>query len=299
MTHNVLRLLARHGCALVAIGEAAVRFYTAPPLLPDSSTLARAQVTRWADPKQRMEVACDLYVMGFGEIVPTRDITMLRGQEGVRIKRAYVLAAERHGIPWSDRRYDRKNPEGGDLANQAVNHAGSAMTAAGSAAVPATDAIPQLGFVHEGSSQSYVIDIGDLYRQDVLLDVAFGAVKEARARGAAPVERLVRQREAIPGMIDRINALLMPAAGTEAGTPGASASDGAADGGIVAPASVVPRRAATRPGIITADVRSADGNSVPRLALAGAAASGVPVRGFVQTIAVPRRGRPSKPIVAS
>ncbi|GEO82011.1 CRISPR-associated endonuclease Cas1 [Pararhodospirillum oryzae] len=31
VTHDALRLLARHGCALAAIGEGAVRFYTAPP----------------------------------------------------------------------------------------------------------------------------------------------------------------------------------------------------------------------------------------------------------------------------
>ena len=192
VTHDALRLLARHGCALAAIGEGAVRFYTAPPLMPDSSALARAQVRRWSDPKQRMEVARAMYAMRFGEIVRTRDIAVLRGQEGARIKRAYVLAAERHGIGWNGRRYDRENPEAGDLANQAINHAGSAMTAAASVAVAATGAIPQLGFVHEDSGQSFVLDIADLYRHDVLLDIAFGAVREARARGAAPIERLVR-----------------------------------------------------------------------------------------------------------
>jgi CRISPR-associated endoribonuclease Cas2 subtype I-E len=147
VTHDALRLLARHGCALAAIGEGAVRFYTAPPLMPDSSALARAQVTRWADPKLRMETARAMYAMRFGEIVRTRDITVLRGQEGARIKRAYHAAAERHGVTWSGRRYDRENPEGSDLANQAINHAGSAMTAAASVAVAATGAIPQLGFL--------------------------------------------------------------------------------------------------------------------------------------------------------
>jgi CRISPR-associated protein Cas1 len=215
--------------------------------MPDSSAIARAQVTRWADPKLRMETARAMYAMRFGEIVRTRDITVLRGQEGARIKRAYAIAAERHGIQWSGRRYDRENPEGSDLANQAINHAGSAVTAAASVAVAATGAIPQLGFVHEESGQSFVLDIGDLYRHDVLLDIAFGAVKEARGRGAAPIERLVRrraallfrQREVIPGMIDRIKALLLPAAapgpgplhsglptGAHGGAGAASANDG-------------------------------------------------------------------------
>lgn len=250
VTHDALRLLARHGCALAAIGQGAVRFYTAPPLMPDSSAIARAQVAAWADPKRRMEVARAMYAMRFGEIVRTRDIAVLRGQEGARIKRAYVLAAERHGIHWSGRRYDRENPEGGDLANQAINHAGSAVTAAASVAVAATGAIPQLGFVHEDSGQSFVLDIADLYRHDVLLDIAFGAVKESRGRGAGPIERLVRkraallfrQREVIPGMIDRIKTLLSGGV-VESGSPG----HGAGGGGAGPVTSDAPGRGGPRP----------------------------------------------------
>lgn len=214
VTHDALRLLARHGCALAAIGEGGVRFYTAPPLMPDTSAIARSQVRLWHNPDTRMEVARAMYAMRFGEIVRTRDIAVLRGQEGARIKRAYQLAAERHGISWSGRRYDRTAPNTGDLANQAINHASSTMTAAAAIAVAAVGAIPQLGFVHEDSGQSFVLDIADLNRHDVLLDIAFGAVREAQ--NGSSIERLVRQRAArlfrkhvvIPTMIDRIKTLL-------------------------------------------------------------------------------------------
>ena len=37
VSHDALRLMARHGTALVAVGEDGVRCYTAPPLMPDSS----------------------------------------------------------------------------------------------------------------------------------------------------------------------------------------------------------------------------------------------------------------------
>ncbi|MGI4796093.1 MAG: type I-E CRISPR-associated endonuclease Cas1e [Janthinobacterium lividum] len=214
VTHDALRLLARHGCALAAVGDGGVRFYTAPPLLPDSSTLARSQAERWSDRAARMVVARAMYAMRFDEIVRTRDIEVLRGQEGARIKRSYGLAAQRYGIVWNGRRYDRENPNAGDLPNQAINHAGSAMTAAAAVAVAATGTIPQLGFVHEESGQAFVLDIADLFRHDVLLDIAFGAAKEA-AKGDS-IERLVRrraamlfrQRQVIPMMIDRIKALL-------------------------------------------------------------------------------------------
>ncbi|MGH6816801.1 MAG: CRISPR-associated endonuclease Cas1, partial [Hyphomicrobiaceae bacterium] len=100
VTHDALRLLARHGCALAAIGDGGVRFYTAPPLLPDASELARRQVELWSDSKLRIEVARKMYAMRFGEIVRARTLDMLRGMEGARIKRAYELAAQRFGIIW-------------------------------------------------------------------------------------------------------------------------------------------------------------------------------------------------------
>ena len=215
VTHDALRLLARHGCGIAAIGEGATQFYTAPPLFPDTSVAARAQVRLWADPQSRMDVARAMYAMRFGEIVRTRDIEVLRGQEGARIKRSYQLAAERFGVAWSGRNYDRENPEGGDLANQAINHAATAMSAAAAVAVASVGAIPQLGFVHEDSGQSFVLDIADLYRHDLTLEIAFGAVKETKS-SALPIERLTRQRAArlmqrralIPEMIDRIKSIL-------------------------------------------------------------------------------------------
>ena len=226
VTHDALRLLARHGCALAAIGEGAVRFYTAPPLMPDSSAVARSQAMLWADPARRMEVARAMYAMRFGEIVRTRDIEVLRGQEGARIKQSYHLAAERFGVPWKGRHYDRDNPEATDIANQALNHAATAMTAAASVATAAVGAIPQLGFVHEDSGQSFVLDIADLYRHDITLEIAFTAVTEAIKSGAL-VERVVRhraarifrQRAVIPSMIDRIK-LLMHVDGGQEGQSG-------------------------------------------------------------------------------
>jgi CRISPR-associated endonuclease Cas1, subtype I-E/ECOLI len=227
VTHDALRLLARHGCALAAIGEGAVRFYTAPPLMPDTSALAREQVRLWADPEKRMEVARAMYAIRFDEIVRTRDIEVLRGQEGARIRRSYQLAAERHGVSWKGRSYDRENPNAGDMPNQAINHAASAMRAAAAVAVASVGAIPQLGFVHEDSGQSFVLDIADLYRHDVTLDIAFGAAKEA-TRGDESIERLVRrraarlfrQRNVIPGMIDRIKLLIGPPDGANAADQG-------------------------------------------------------------------------------
>lgn len=219
VTHDALRLLARHGCALCAVGEGGVRLYTAPPLSPDASALARQQVELWAPKMQRLEVARRMYALRFGEIVRTRDIEVLRGMEGARIKRAYELAAQKHGVPWRGRLYDRADPMAADLPNQAINHAALTVQAVAAIAVAATGTIPQLGFIHEDSGQSFVLDVADLRRHDLVLDIAFGAAREAahgRHAGRLSVDRIVRTRAAeafrrgnvVGGLIEAIKSVL-------------------------------------------------------------------------------------------
>lgn len=216
VSHDALRLLARHGTALSAVGEDGVRLYTAQPLIPDSSALARAQARAWADAKgERMAVARRMYAWRLGEVLPHRDIAVLRGIEGARVKEIYRLTAERIGIRWNGRHYDRANPLAADLPNQALNHAASAVEAAAAIAVAATGTIPQLGFIHEDSGQSFILDIADLFRDSLTVPCAFKAALAAQKRMGDSIERLTRRSvgerlrrdSVIPAMIDRIKAL--------------------------------------------------------------------------------------------
>jgi CRISPR-associated protein Cas1 len=215
LTQDVLRLAARHGMLLAAVGEGGVKSYTAPPMGQGRSEVARAHAERWADPKRRLDGARRLYAWRFGRVLPHREIETLRGIEGARMKEAYRLAAQHAGIAWNGRRYDRSDPLGADVANQALNHAATFVEAAADIAVAAVGALPPLGFIHEESSNAFTLDIADLFRVDVTLPVAFGAVKELSAGKASALEREVRRRavrafrqeKLIPRMIDRIKEL--------------------------------------------------------------------------------------------
>lgn len=214
VSHDALRLLARADTALAAVGEDGVRLYTAPPLGPDRSALARRQAVLWADPLRRVGVARRMYAWRLGEVLPHRDIAVLRGIEGARMKESYRLAAQQAGIRWNGRRYDRGNPGAADLPNQALNHTASAVEAAAAIACAAVGAVPQLGFIHEDPGQSLVLDVADLFRDSVTIPVAFAAAKQAE-RGQDSIERLARrktgralaERSVIPQMIDRLKQL--------------------------------------------------------------------------------------------
>ena len=131
------------------------------------------------------------------------------------MKESYRLIAQRTGITWRRRRYDRTNPSAGDLPNQALNHASSAVEAAAAIAVTATATIPQLGFIHEDPGQSFVLDVADLYRDAITIPAAFRAAKAGDAPPYGNIERLTRREvgrtlvkeKTIPRMIDRIKEL--------------------------------------------------------------------------------------------
>ena len=235
VSHDALRLMARHGTALVAVGEGGVRCYTAPPLMPDTSDIARRQVRAWADAEgSRITVARKMYAMRLGEVLPHQNIEALRGVEGARMKRTYQNLAQRYGITWRGRRYDRANPLAADIPNQAINHASVAVTSAAVIAVMSVGAVPQLGFIHEHSGDAFALDIADLFRDTILLPAAFKSAKSAIENPAIDVERhtrrttgeMLRTERVIPKMIDRIKILFQDIAPPQdaSGTPSSEGS---------------------------------------------------------------------------
>lgn len=216
VSHDALRLLARHGTLLAAVGVGGTKFYTAPPMGQGRSEVARAHARLWADEKKRLDVARRMYAFRFGRVLPHKDIAVLRGIEGGRVKEMYRVLAEKFRIPWEGRRYDRGNPNAADIPNQAINHAATFVESAADIAVAAVGTLPPLGFIHESSSNAFTLDIADLYRAEVTIPLAFKAARQAIDNPQLSLERILRYEAAsefrrfklIPKMIDRIKELL-------------------------------------------------------------------------------------------
>jgi CRISP-associated protein Cas1 len=213
VTHDALRLLARHGVGLIATGLDGVKCYTAPPLLSDSSELARRQARAWADLEVRLSIARQQYAMRFGETPQVRDLDELRGLEGARIREAYRHFAQAHGIRWD---VPRSVAKGTGAANAALNYAADAIYAAAAIAVYVTATIPQLGFIHEESGRAFVLDIADLHRTSLTIPAAFRALRRyGDGKADETLERLVRRelmeqlrrRSIVAAMIEQIKEL--------------------------------------------------------------------------------------------
>jgi hypothetical protein len=92
----------------------------------------------------------------------------------------------------------------------------SAVEGAAAIAVTATATIPQLGFIHEDSGQSFMLDVADLFRDQITVPIAFKATKAVLKNPDLSIERTtrrmageeLRRKGVIAAMIDQIKTLL-------------------------------------------------------------------------------------------
>ncbi|MEW8979898.1 MAG: type I-E CRISPR-associated endonuclease Cas1e [Symbiobacterium sp.] len=191
VTHAAIRTLAECGCLVAWCGEQGVRFYAQGMGETRSSARILRQARLWADDKERLRIVRRMYEMRFGEPLPS-DLTLrqIRGKEGARVRAAYAQNAERFGVEWSSRRYDRLNWDTADPINRALSAANSCLYGVCHAAIVAAGYSPAIGFIHTGKMLSFVYDVADLYKTELTLPAAFIEV----AKGGPRLESRVRHR---------------------------------------------------------------------------------------------------------
>lgn len=96
------------------VGFDGTRIYSAPPILPDSSALARMQVRAWSDLASRNSIARAMYKHRFDETPPAMPIRRTSWHGSSRMRAAYPLIAKRFGVTWKKRIFDRDNPLSAD-----------------------------------------------------------------------------------------------------------------------------------------------------------------------------------------
>lgn len=191
ITHRARQLLADNGATLVDVGEQGVRMYTHAKPLSSSTRLLQAQARAFANDRERLRVARDMYRMRFPDDDPTGyDMRRLRGKEGVRVKACYRANAERTGVTWTRREYDRGDFSAGTPINRALSAGTACLYGICHSVIVALGMSPGLGFVHTGYFPAFVHDIADLYKAEYSIPVAFDVV----AAGSDDVARDVRVR---------------------------------------------------------------------------------------------------------
>jgi CRISPR-associated protein Cas1 len=189
VSHAAVKLAATAGTLLVWVGEAGVRLYAAGQPGGARSDRLLYQARLALDDDLRLKVVRKMFELRFGEPPPSRrSVDQLRGIEGARVRETYKLLATRYGVKWHGRRYDPKDWEKGDLANQCISAATTCLYGITEAAILAAGYAPAIGFIHSGKPLSFVYDIADIIKFDTVVPQAF----EIAARGDASPDRAVR-----------------------------------------------------------------------------------------------------------
>ena len=213
ITAPALTTLARHGTTVVCTGSAAVRTYAGIVAPGQSSRWLEAQAGAWADEQARLAVATRMYQMRFGGTVPaTTNLAQLRGLEGQRMKALYRLLATQHRLPRFKRSYDPRDWEGQDPVNLALSAANTCLYGIVHAAIIALGCSPGLGFVHTGTTHSFVYDVADLYKAELTLPVAFSLHSSDDPEGDArrAFRSKLRLYRLMPRIVRDIQNLLEP-----------------------------------------------------------------------------------------
>ncbi len=174
ISHAAVGLAAEVGCLLVWVGEAGVRLYSVgqPGGARSKKLLHQAKLA--LDSSLKLQVARKMYEFRFNcEIPSRRSVEQLRGIEGGKVRQMYKALARKYKVPWKGRKYNPQDWEDGDYVNRAISVANHCLYGLCEAAILAAGYAPAIGFIHGGKSRSFVYDIADLFKFDLVVPLAF------------------------------------------------------------------------------------------------------------------------------
>ncbi|PTA68495.1 type I-E CRISPR-associated endonuclease Cas1e [Deinococcus arcticus] len=189
MSHSAMKALSDTGCSVLWVGEQGVRLYASGVGESRKSDRLMRQARLWASPRSRERIVRQMYTMRFPEGLPENlTLQQIRGREGARVRDLYARYSKAHGVKWEERKYNRGNWDAASPINKAISSGTACLYGLAHAAILSCGYSPALGFVHTGKQLSFVYDVADLYKMEVVMPVAF----QEAARGGEEIDRRVR-----------------------------------------------------------------------------------------------------------
>ncbi|MCR5635880.1 MAG: type I-E CRISPR-associated endonuclease Cas1e [Clostridiales bacterium] len=205
ITHRAMELIGDAGVTVIWVGEHGVRFYAGGRPLTHRASLLQKQAELVSNQKAHLEVVRNMYAMRFpNEDVSTLTMQQLRGREGARVRAAYRKAAKEYNIEWDGRDYDPENFESGTPVNQALTAGNVCLYGLAHAVIFALGCSAGLGFVHVGHENSFVYDIADLYKAEIVIPLAFEVAAQDPPDLPSVMRRRVRDRMVEANLLERM-----------------------------------------------------------------------------------------------
>lgn len=189
ITHAAVKALADNNCTVAWVGEDGLRFYAAGTGGTRRTVALVRQARLVSQPQSRLAVVRRMYLKRFPQpLDPILTLQQIRGLEGIRVREAYAAAGKATGVSWSGRNYQRGNWSAADPVNRALSCGNACLYGVVQAAILSAGYSPALGFIHTGKQLSFVYDIADLYKAELIIPTAF----ETASWRSASVEKQMR-----------------------------------------------------------------------------------------------------------
>ena len=193
VSHRAMELIGDAGVSVVWIGEHGVRYYAGGRPLTHRSAFLIRQAECVSNQRKHLMIVRKMYQLRFPEENSSKmTLQQLRGREGSRVRSVYRKYAKEYDVKWNGRDYDPEHFETGDPVNQALSAGCACLYGLAHAVIFALGLSPGLGFIHVGHDCSFVYDIADLYKSEVVIPVAFQVASEEPEDLPGIVRRKVR-----------------------------------------------------------------------------------------------------------
>lgn len=174
ITHEAVKILASLNTTICWVGDDSLNFYAVGQTPTSNSYNLKKQVKLSSDPKLSLTVARLMYSYRFPEAdVENLNLKQLLAMEGMRIKNLYAELAQQYFVNWQGRSYTPGKFELSDVTNKLITAASAALYALVSSIIHSLGFSPRIGFIHSGSPLPFVYDIADLYKKELVFDLAF------------------------------------------------------------------------------------------------------------------------------
>lgn len=205
ITQAAVSAAAECGTSILWTGEDATRFYASGNGRSRSSAHLLRQVRAWSTDATRMAVVARMYRFRFPEALPANlTLQQLRGREGVRVRDAYAKASRETGVKWLGRNFDRGSWNTADPVNRALSAGAACLYGICHSVIVGLGYSPGVGFIHTGKQLSFVYDVADLYKLDLLVPAAFESAAESEHRVEAAVRSKLREQIRSKRLLERI-----------------------------------------------------------------------------------------------
>lgn len=182
VTHRAICNLSDCGCLVVWCGENLRKYYACGFGDTKSAKNTLKQAKACMDTNLHLEVVKRMYKLRFRDmdssVYENKTLEQLRGIEGVRMKSLYNSCSKLYKVPWIGRELKSKDYKNKNLINQSLDNANVLFYSLCHAVISSLGYNPSMGFIHVNNIQSFVFDIADIYKADVVIPCAFEAVSK-------------------------------------------------------------------------------------------------------------------------